>query len=122
MSARSKKPPEEPPETLEDQDPTDPDPPRPGEVVEAQSSGSFRVISMKTPAVGQPDPVKSRPMPKVKLRAMAPQPKPKNLGSFAPPRDAAEVRARQMRDYVILGCVSVIFACAIALVVWFLAR
>ena len=47
---------------------------------------------------------------------------PQNLGNLAPPRDESEVRGRHVRDYVIWGCVSLIFACAIALGVWFLGK
>ncbi len=83
-------------------------------------------ISMKTPAdpglmpVKQPD----REMPHVKLRAMsevAKQNHPQNLGNLAPPYDPREARKRGMRDLVVWGCLAVIIASAIALVVWFVA-
>lgn len=87
----------------------------------------FRAISMKTPGHEPPPADQGTPdLRKAKLRAISevsPIPQtPRNLGYLAPPRNAAEVRARRVRDYVIWGSIAVMLACAIALAVWFLAR
>src|SRR5690606_27397595 len=67
----------------------------------------------------------STPMlPRPKLRAMS-EVTPvsqQNLGHVAPPYDPVEARARKLREYVVWGCLSVILASVIALVVWFAAR
>jgi hypothetical protein len=96
-----------------------------------QSSGSIKVVSMKTPAGSAPPaPVakhESRPIPQVRLRAISEvsplsQAQPQNLGNIAPPRNAAEVRKRRVQDYIIWGSVCVIVASVVALAIWFLAR
>jgi hypothetical protein len=90
-------------------------------------SQPIQAISMKTPGAGAaqvaepnpPTPMLARP----KLRAMS-EVTPANqqlLGHVAPPYDPVEARARQVREYVIWGCLAVILASAIALVVWFAA-
>ena len=91
-----------------------------------EASAPIQAISMKTPGMPQgmpenpPTPMLARP----KLRAV-PQVTPakqQNLGNFASPYDPKAARARAMREYVIWGCLAVILASAIALVVWFTAR
>lgn len=106
-------------ESGDDHKPAQPSPP-------ASSSQPMVAISMKTPANPNLAPVAKveREMPHVKLRAMsevAKQQHPQNLGNLAPPYDAAEARARSVRDLVVWGSVAVIIASAIALVVWFVA-
>lgn len=90
-------------------------------------SGPIQAISMKTPGdvpraaeANPPTPMLQRP----KLRAVSEitPVKQQNFGHVARPYDPEEARARRLRDYVIWGCVAVILACAIALVVWFVAR
>jgi hypothetical protein len=92
------------------------------------SSARIQAISMKTPGTQQaparepnpPTPILARP----KLRAIA-EVTPANqqkLGHMAAPYDPEEARARRLREYVIWGCVAVMLASAIALVVWFTAR
>ena len=97
-----------------------------------ETSTPIEAISMKTPGTGgmpadeyvaQPTPALQRP----KLRAISevtplPHAQPANLGYLAPPRNAADVRARKIRDYVLIASLSVILASVIALVVWFLGR
>jgi len=92
-------------------------------------SGPIQVISMKTqaPAAGEPG-AQAQPstpvLPRPKLRAVSDitPVKQQNLGHVAPPYDPEQARARRVREYVIGGCVAVILASAIALVVWFVAR
>ena len=100
-----------------------------------EDSGSFRreastpikVVSMKAAEAAAEKAEKERPrvIPQVQLRAMsdvkpaAPQ---QNLGYFAPPLTAREVRARRARDYVIWGCLAVMIASVFAVGMWFLAR
>ena len=92
-----------------------------------EQSAPIQAISMKTPGMPQkpmpdnpPTPMLARP----KLRAVAEvtPAKQQNLGNFASPYDPKAARARAMREYVIWGCLAVILASAIALVVWFVAR
>jgi hypothetical protein len=93
-----------------------------------EQSAPIQAISMKTPGAQQdaspanpPTPILPRP----KLRAVSevkPAQQPQNFGNVAQPYDAKEARARAMREYVIWGCLAVILASAIALVVWFVAR
>ncbi|MGE5183757.1 MAG: hypothetical protein ACM31C_16910 [Acidobacteriota bacterium] len=138
MSARAKKPTTKPPPraksaTLKGSAPG------PGAAAQPSiyDSGNFhrepatpiRAISMKTPGAdaSQRDSA-PREVPKVKLRAMSEvhqsgsHPAPQNLGYLAPPRNAAEVRARRIYDYVLYGSVSVIVASVVALIIWFAAR
>ncbi len=89
-------------------------------------SSPMIAISMKTPADPNIPRIKmpEREMPHVKLRAMsevAPARQPQNLGNLAPPYDPRAARQRSMRDYVVWGCLAVILASAVALVVWFVA-
>lgn len=97
--------------------------------MKAQHESGPVAFSMKAPmaeaAAGDParTPIVKRP----KLRAISeitplPHAQPRNLGYLAPPRDAAEVRSRRVRDLVIWSCVSVIVASVVALVIWFVAR
>ena len=115
----------------EDGAPTVVDPPRPPvvpAVSKQETSAPIRAISMKTPGgqpavadpTNPPTPMLARP----KLRAMSEvaPPKQESLGYIAPPYDPKEARARTMREYVIWGCLAVILASGIALVVWFVAR
>ena len=90
-------------------------------------SEPMRAISMKSPGEGRepmpenpPTPILARP----KLRAVSEvtPAKQQNLGNLASPYDPKAARARATQEYVIWGCVAVILASAIALVVWFVAR
>jgi hypothetical protein len=94
-----------------------------------EASSPIQAISMKTPGDGQqraapdnpPTPMLARP----KLRAVSevsPAQQQQNLGNLASPYDPKAARARAMREYVIYGCLAVILASGIALVVWFVAR
>ena len=104
------------------------DPPKPAIQVisKMDRSGPIQVISMKTPgaavqpAAQAPTPVIPRP----KLRAVSEitPANQQNLGHVAPPYDPDEARARKLREYVVWGCIAVILASAIALIVWFAAR
>jgi len=96
-------------------------------VSKKEQSAPIQAISMKTPndqkAAAAPDktPMLARP----KLRAVSevmPAQTPQNLGNLAQPYNPKEARSRAMREYVIWGCVAVMLASAIALVVWFAAR
>jgi hypothetical protein len=95
------------------------------------ATGPLQAISMKTPGQGATAaaaPNATPMLPRPKLRAMAEvasevvPPNQQNLGHVAPPYDPEAARARQVREYVIWGCVAVILASVIALVVWFVAR
>src|SRR5258706_5094808 len=85
----------------------------------------MKAISMKTPgAIGKVEMPESE-MPHVKLRAMSEFNRaktPQNLGNLAPPYDPGEARARSFREYLVWGCVALMIASGIALVVWFVAR
>ena len=113
----------------EDGAPTVVDPPRPPVVAisKKEMSAPIRAISMKTPG-GQPAVEHANPptpaLQRPKLRAMSEvaPPKQESLGYVAPPYDPKEARARTVREYVIWGCLAVILASGIALVVWFAAR
>jgi hypothetical protein len=90
-------------------------------------TGGLKVISMKTPHDGAraQREVKAPVLPAVKLRAMSEVTRaqtPQNLGNFAPPYDPKAARAKTTREYILWGCVAVIIASAIAVVVWFVAR
>jgi hypothetical protein len=92
-----------------------------------ERSGDIQAISMKTPGGAPPTAEVNPPtpiLPRPKLRAVSEVTpvKAQNLGHVAPPYDPERARARRVREYVIGGCVAVILACAIALVVWFVAR
>lgn len=93
---------------------------------DAMDAPSFVAISMKTPADPNLAQVKvpQRELPHVRLRAMSEVSRanqPLHLGNLAPPYDPTEARKRNMKEYVLWGCVAVILASAIALVVWFVA-
>jgi hypothetical protein len=104
------------------------DPSSPIQVISKKqgSSAPIQAISMKSPSEpaaaqgNQGTPMLARP----KLRAMSEitPVNQQNLGHVAPPYDPEAARARKVREYVIWGCVAVILASAIALVVWFVAR
>lgn len=93
-----------------------------------EQSAPIQAISMKTPGShGKPAPENPPTpiLPRPKLRAISevtPAKQPQNFGTVAQPYDPREARARAMREYVIWGCLAVILASAIALVVWFVAR
>jgi hypothetical protein len=92
----------------------------------AAASQKIVAISMKTPADPNLAHVKlpERELPHVRLRAMSEVSRanmPLNLGNLAPPYDPSEARKRNMKEYVLWGCIAVILASAIALVVWFVA-
>ena len=97
-------------------------------VVPRNATGPIQAVSMKTPGTHKPEPVANPPtpiLPRPKLRGAAevtPAKQAQNLGQLAKPYDPKEARARRMREYVIWGCIAVILASAIALVVWFVAR
>jgi hypothetical protein len=90
----------------------------------------IQAISMKTPGQGLEAPTGATPaMPRPKLRALADVTPPskatgpvQNFGNLAQPYDPKQARARAVREYVIYGCLAVILASGIALVVWFVAR
>jgi hypothetical protein len=110
--ARSKKEPSAPIQVISKKNPSEP----------------MRAISMKTPDEGRapmPDNPPTPIIPRPKLRAVsevAPAKQQQNLGNLASPYDPKEARARAVQEYVIWGCLAVILASAIALVVWFVAR
>jgi hypothetical protein len=89
-----------------------------------------KAISMKTPGdIRERVDTPPRALPQVKLRSMdevrgerAQSPPAQSLGYLAPPRDAAEVRARRRGEIAIWASVCVILACAVALGIWFLAK
>jgi hypothetical protein len=97
-----------------------------------KATGPIQSYSMKTPGAQSPPEPASQPTPMVprpKLRALAEVAQHasstgpvQNLGNLAQPYDPKEARARKVREYVIWGCVAVILASVIALVVWFAAR
>ena len=97
-------------------------------VLPRNATGPIQAVSMKTPGTHKPEPVANPPtpiLPRPKLRGGGEVAAPKqaqNLGHVAKPYDPKEARARRMREYVIWGCIAVILASAIALVVWFVAR
>ena len=82
-------------------------------------------ISMKTPADPNLKPVvPEREMPHIQLRAMSEMSRsaiPLNLGNLAPPYDPEAARKRNVREYLVWASIAVMLACAIALVVWFVA-
>ena len=101
------------------QDPQIPSPP----VLPKQPQ--IKAISMKTPGSVKKVEMPEAEMPHIKLRAMSEFSRaktPQNLGNLAPPYDPSEARKRSMREYVIWGCIAIMLASGIALVVWFVAR
>ena len=139
MSARPKKPtskgPPPPPNTDEQEtivyqsgDPTQVDPPFQAVSMKEQHA-PIQAISMKAAddraAKEQLENPPTPALPRPKLRAVSevkPAAQAQNLGNLAPPYDPNEARARSLQDYIVWGCVVVILASGIALVVWFLAR
>jgi len=110
-------------------------PDRPSEEVKTsiyepkKKSAPMQAISMKTPSDAPPrEESNTTPaVPRPKLRAiseMAPVRKPpaQNLGNLAPPYDPQAARMRSVQDYIIWGCIAVILASVITLVIWFVAR
>lgn len=145
MSARSRTPTKKgipPGPTLdEDEDPTEIDGGQLGhdDVAPATPIAPIKAISMKTPkhelkAISMKTPhdddapvreVKAPVLPAVKLRAMSEVTRAQthqNLGNLAPPYDPKAARAKSTREYIVWGCIAVIIASAIAVVVWFVAR
>jgi hypothetical protein len=105
------------------------DPSAPIQVISKKDQSSpIQAISMKTPGTHEKPPLPDNPptpiLARPKLRAVSEMaaPKQQNLGNLASPYDPKAARARAMREYVIWGCLAVILASAIALVVWFTAR
>jgi hypothetical protein len=104
-------------------EPTVVDKPRAQTAPPVQNAPPIQAISMKTPGNALPleAPAPTPVLPRPKLRGdVTPIPQ-QNLGNLAPPYDAKEARARSMREYVMWGCLAVILASVIALVVWFAA-
>ena len=119
-TAKGSAPPEKP--TLVDK------PRAPVQPVAKQDSSPIKAVSMKTPGNAKPEPAANPPtpiLPRPKIRAVSevtPAQQAQNFGNIAQPFDPKAARARAMREYVIWGCVVVMLACGIALVVWFVAR
>jgi len=130
MSERSKKPTERghanapPPPPIPDDRPTEIDPDPFGQ----RKSAPIQVVSMKTPAEAEPaEPAQTPIVPRPKLRAISeitplPHAQPRDLGYLAPPRNAAEVRSRRVRDLILWSSVAVMVASVVALVIWFIGR
>ena len=93
-----------------------------------RKSAPIQVVSMKTPAEAEPaEPAQTPIVPRPKLRAISeitplPHAQPRNLGYLAPPRNAAEVRSRRVRDLILWSSVAVMVASVVALVIWFIGR
>lgn len=113
--------------------PTMIDTPRPPIVAVSKKDAPapIQAISMKTPGHGlaAPAPGATPAVPRPKLRAISDVTPPskatgpvQNLGNLAQPYDPKQARARAVREYVIWGCLAVILASGIALVVWFVAK
>ena len=93
--------------------------------VASESGNTFKAISMKSPDGATKNEPEPPVLPAVKLRAMSEFHRaqtPQNLGNLAPPYDPHEARKRTAQDIIMWGCIAVILASAIALVVWFVAR
>lgn len=91
----------------------------------SESGNTFKAISMKSPDGATKKEPEPPVLPAVKLRAMSEFHRaqtPQNLGNLAPPYDPHEARKRTARDFIMWGCIAVILASVIALVVWFVAR
>lgn len=87
-------------------------------------TGPIQVISMKTPGNEKiaADHMTVQPLKRPKLRAMSEVSSPAvNLGYLAPPVDHSQRRKRKARDAIMIASLSIIIACAIALVIWFVA-
>lgn len=105
--------------------PQPPPSPRPKGKTAPLPENQMKAISMKTPGATKKVEMPASEMPHVKLRAMSEFNRantPQNLGNLAPPYDPSEARKRSVQEYVFWGCVAVIIASGIALVVWFVAR
>lgn len=120
--------------TIIDGQPTALETPRPPiiAVSKKDAPAPIQAISMKTPGHGLPAPSANPPTPALArpmLRGIAEVAQQsrstgpvQNLGNLAQPYDPRQARARAVREYVIWGCLAVILASGIALVVWFVAR
>lgn len=98
---------------------------RGAEPVASESGNTFKAISMKSPDGATKKEPEPPVLPAVKLRAISEFHRaqtPQNLGNLAPPYDPHEARKRTARDFIMWGCIAVILASVIALVVWFVAR
>jgi len=98
---------------------------RAAEPVASESGNMFKAISMKSPDGATKKEPEPPVLPAVKLRAMSEFHRaqtPQNLGNLAPPYDPHEARKRTAKDFVMWGCIAVILASVIALVVWFVGR
>jgi hypothetical protein len=93
-------------------------------VTAPERSEPLQIISMKDQLARQPRREERRPL-QVQLRSLAEvsgrNDTPVNLGRLAPPRDPRQARARRLRANVMWGCVAIVLACGISLVVWFVA-
>ncbi|MGE0868280.1 MAG: hypothetical protein AB7P03_06955 [Kofleriaceae bacterium] len=94
----------------------------------AAPDDSIRMISMKTPGTGDPQPKPERALPKVRLRSLSGlrrrQPQVATAmprGNLAPPRDPRQARARRLRDLVLWASLVEVLASAVTLAIWFLA-
>jgi hypothetical protein len=93
-----------------------------------EAPSPIKAISMKTPGQQKIAADGYRAVPEVKKPMLRPmsevhaRPKQQSLGYLAPPRDAKEVRARRVQDYIVWGSISIIVASAVALAIWFLGR
>jgi hypothetical protein len=95
------------------------------------STPPLQTISMKTPGQDRiaADAMRAEPeLKRPKLRAISemsasaiaiPQ---DSLGYAAPPANPAHLRARRVRDVVLVASLSIIVASIVALVIWFAAR
>ena len=88
-------------------------------------TGPIQVISMKTPGDEKiaADHMTVQPLKRPMLRAMSEVSSQAqiNLGYLAPPVDHSQRRKRKARDAIMIASLSIIIACAIALVIWFVA-
>jgi len=121
VTAKGSAPPERP--TVVDK----PRPPAVQAISKREPSAPIQAISMKTPGNAKPPEPANPPtpiLPRPKLRAVSEvtPAQQQNFGTIAQPYNPKEARARAVREYVIWGCIAVILASAIALVVWFTAR
>jgi hypothetical protein len=88
----------------------------------------IQAISMKTPGGAEKPPTPENPptpilqRPQLRATSEVTPARQQHLGNLASPYDPKAARARALREYVIWGCLAVILASAIALVVWFVAR
>jgi hypothetical protein len=85
------------------------------------SQSPLQAVSMKTP-VPTMESHKTPALPRPNLSSRAEIKIPQNLGYLAPPADPRRARARRTRDIVLVISLSIIVACVIALVIWFVAK